>query len=33
MDKEYDFSRGKQGAVIASPGKTSAVYYLNEAMP
>ena len=30
MDKEYDFSRGKQGAVISSPGKTRITIMLND---
>ena len=30
MDKEYDFSTGKQGAVIASPGKTRITIMLDD---
>ena len=30
MDKEYDLSRGKQGAVIASPGKTRITIMLDD---
>jgi uncharacterized protein (DUF4415 family) len=30
MDKEYDFSRGKQGAVISSPGKTRITIMLDD---
>ncbi|MFN5791445.1 MAG: BrnA antitoxin family protein, partial [Burkholderiales bacterium] len=30
MDKEYDFSRGKQGAVSASPGKTRITIMLDD---
>lgn len=30
MNKEYDFSKGKRGAVIASPGKTRITIMLDE---
>ena len=30
MDKEYDFSKGKRGAVIASPGKTRITIMLDD---
>ena len=30
MDKEYDFSEGKRGAVIASPGKTRITIMLDD---
>jgi hypothetical protein len=30
MDREYDFSEGKRGAVIASPGKTRITIMLDD---
>jgi uncharacterized protein (DUF4415 family) len=30
MRKEYDFSKGKRGAVIASPGKTRITVMLDD---
>lgn len=30
MNKEYDFSKGKRGAVIASPGKTRITIMLDD---
>lgn len=30
MNKEFDFSKGKRGAVIASPGKTRITIMLDE---
>jgi uncharacterized protein (DUF4415 family) len=30
MNKEYDFSKGKRGAVIASPGKTRITIMFDE---
>ena len=32
MRKEYDFSRGKRGAVIPSPGKTRITIMLDDAV-
>ena len=30
MKKEYDFSRGKRGAVLPTPGKTRITIYLDD---
>ena len=30
MDKDYDFSKGKHGAVIATPGKTRITIMLDD---
>jgi uncharacterized protein (DUF4415 family) len=32
MKKEYDFSKGKRGAVIHPPGKTRITIYLDDAI-
>jgi hypothetical protein len=32
MKKEYDFSKGKRGAVIAQAGKTRITIYLDDAI-
>jgi uncharacterized protein (DUF4415 family) len=32
MKKEYDFSKGKRGAVIHQPGKTRITIYLDDAI-